>query len=234
MRVRAIGRLALEARRARGRFEAWRLGLYQWRPNYAIVPAIPRGARVVDVGAGDHPDFAAELARAFAARCLIVDPTLKHAGVLQAWCERHQTCEYLRAAVGSTAGRMPFFESRHEVSGSLLRSHPNIADRPFDAYDVAVLSLSDVVDRAGGWIDVLKLDIEGAEFDVLERSPREALTRVGQIVVEFHDGTVPEFTIRHRRRAIARLLDAGFKAVEYNGRDVLFFRPNGREAAANA
>lgn len=36
-------------------------------------------------------------------------------------------------------------------------------------------------------IDLIKLDIEGAEIDVLLQSPDELLLRAGQITIEFHD-----------------------------------------------
>jgi len=36
-------------------------------------------------------------------------------------------------------------------------------------------------------IDLLKLDIEGAEIEVLEKLPPEFLAAIGQITVEFHD-----------------------------------------------
>jgi hypothetical protein len=69
------------------------------------------------------------------------------------------------------------------------------------------------------------MDIEGAEFGVIEQASTDILSRIGQLVVEFHDGTVPEFTRRHREEAVRRLIACGFEALEYNGRDTLFFRP---------
>ena len=36
-------------------------------------------------------------------------------------------------------------------------------------------------------IDILKLDIEGAEFELFVSTPDDILRRIGQITVEFHD-----------------------------------------------
>jgi FkbM family methyltransferase len=201
------------------------MGLHRWAPNYAVLPSIPRNASVVDVGVGDYPDFGQELAQVFGARCLLVDPTRKHSTVLQELCDRHQNFEYLCAALGAASGRMRFFESRRDVSGSLLASHRNIARGDVEAYDVSVVTIDDLIQRVGGRIDVLKMDVEGAEFEVIEKASPDALSRIGQLVVEFHDGTVPEFTRRHREEAVRRLIACGFEAVEYNGRDTLFLRP---------
>jgi FkbM family methyltransferase len=201
------------------------MGLHRWSPNYAVQPQLSNGACVIDVGVGDHPDFSEELARVFGARCLLVDPTRKHANVLNAWCDRDRRFGYLCAAVGATPGRMQFFESRRDVSGSIFSTHRNIAAGDVDTYEVPVVTLDDLLRQVGGHIDVLKLDVEGAEFEVLQKASPDALARINQILVEFHDGTIPEFSRRDRDSAIRPLVAAGFKAVEYNGRDVLFFKP---------
>jgi len=228
MRIRGLARLAHAVRRTRGQVVSWWMGLHRWGPNYAVLPLIARDARVVDVGVGDQPDFAEELARAFGARCLLVDPTRKHSRLLKAWCDRARSSEYLCAALGATSGRTQFFESRRDVSGSVFSTHRNIAGAEVEAYEVPVVTLDDLVSRAGGRIDVLKIDVEGAEFEVLERAPAQALGRIGQILVEFHDGTVPEFTRRHRDAAVRQLTANGFTPIEYNGRDVLFVRSPAR------
>jgi len=206
------------------------MGLYRWSPNYAVLPPRAGELRVVDIGVGDDPDFAKELARVFNARCLLVDPTRRHSSVLEAWCDREPRFEYLQAALGSASGNMPFFESRRDVSGSIFASHRNIAAGDFERYEVPVVTLDDLVQRMDGRIDVLKIDVEGAEFDVLARARPDTLRLIGQILVEFHDGTVPEFSRQDRDRAVRPLMAGGFTAIEYNGSDVLFCRPgsNGR------
>jgi FkbM family methyltransferase len=224
MRVRGLSRLGFEARRARGRLQAWQMGLHHWSPNYAVLPQLSSGARVIDVGVGDHPDFAEELARAFGAQCLLVDPTRKHANVLNAWCDRDRRFKYLQAALGVRPGQMQFFESRRDVSGSIFATHRNIAAGDVDTYDVPVVTLDDLLRHVGGHVDVLKIDVEGAEFEVLEKAAPGVLERIDQILVEFHDGTIPEFSRRDRDKAIRPLTTAGFRAVEYNGRDVLFYK----------
>src|SRR5262249_32599303 len=190
-----------------------------------VLPQLSSGACVVDVGVGDHPDFAKELAGKFGARCLLVDPTRKHSDVLNAWCDRDSRFQYLCAALGARSGRMQFFESRRDVSGSMFPTHRNIASGDVDAYEVPVVTLDDLLRRVGGHIDVLKIDVEGAEFEVLEQAAPGALERIDQILVEFHDGTIPEFSRADRDGAMRPLMASGFDAVEYNGRDVLFFKP---------
>jgi FkbM family methyltransferase len=73
-------------------------------------------------------------------------------------------------------------------------------------------------------IDLLKLDIEGAELDVLQTTPAAVLRRISQITTEFHDflqpGDVPAI-----RATIARVNSLGFRTLFFSTRtygDVLF------------
>jgi FkbM family methyltransferase len=73
-------------------------------------------------------------------------------------------------------------------------------------------------------IDLLKLDVEGAEIEILLNAPAETLQRVVQATVEFHDfmrsEDVPEI-----RRCIARMRSLGFEVLYFSTRtygDVLF------------
>jgi FkbM family methyltransferase len=61
---------------------------------------------------------------------------------------------------------------------------------PHAATAVPALSLTDTFE----WLaiercDFLKLDCEGAEFDILLRAPRELFRRICHICLEYHDGT---------------------------------------------
>ena len=73
----------------------------------------------------------------------------------------------------------------------------NPADRPWDrrvgegAGGIPALTVEDVMDALGGGpLDLLKLDIEGAEVEVF-RSSAAWIGRVGTIIVETHDALRP-------------------------------------------
>lgn len=56
------------------------------------------------------------------------------------------------------------------------------------------------------FIDLLKIDIEGAEYDLISKTPNEVLSKVGRIIMEFHDN--------YDRRVIqltSKLESAGFQ-----------------------
>ena len=86
--------------------------------------------------------------------------------------------------------------------------------------EVAALSMSDLLDAdVSGKVDILKMDIEGAELDVFRSEPGSWLPHVDMIIAELHGKAITAEV-----RAI--LGGHGFKAVGY--RSLTFFRrPDG-------
>ena len=75
-------------------------------------------------------------------------------------------------------------------------------------------------------IDVLKMDIEGAEYGVIaDLCSGGAINKVGQFLVEFHHW-MPGISVGATKRAIELLRGAGLRAnwVSPNGHEVLFSR----------
>lgn len=108
-------------------------------------------------------------------------------------------------------------------SGSIL---PRVMDANPDTVEVETISLPTLLRRSGAArIGLLKLDIEGAEFELIEQTPDDVLKSFGQITAEFHD-FLPDFRGRGLyERAKRRLMKLGFvccpMAFRSNG-DVLF------------
>ena len=74
-----------------------------------------------------------------------------------------------------------------------------------DLADRVARRLADLLDELGmETLDLLKLDIEGAEYDVFTREPERWLSRVHMILVELHDRYRPGCT-----EAMAEIARAG-------------------------
>lgn len=67
-------------------------------------------------------------------------------------------------------------------------------------------------------IDLLKLDIEGAEIEVLEELPVEYLATIGQITVEFHD-FLNKAEVPRIQRIIRRLKACNFYFISLSHHD---------------
>src|SRR5262249_33443313 len=92
-------------------------------------------------------------------------------------------------------------------------------------------TLASLISDAGipGKIEVLKLDIEGAELSVIDSLPDDLILRIGQITVEFHD-FLGYHTTQEAEQRIDRIAALGFRELYWGRRrnmtDVLLI--NGR------
>ena len=84
---------------------------------------------------------------------------------------------------------------------------------------IPMVSLSTVVARAGGAVDLLKMDCEGGEWDIL--TEKGALSCVKYIVMEYHLFDGRKFT---ELEALAR--KAGFKVHHHNERNCIVHLAN--------
>jgi hypothetical protein len=93
------------------------------------------------------------------------------------------------------------------------------------ATSVDGLDFASLLQSVGGRIDLLKLDIEGAEIEFLDAAKDADLARVGQLTIEFHDhcGITPRADVV---RVCNRLSELGFYRLwsswRENTHDTLF------------
>ena len=90
------------------------------------------------------------------------------------------------------------------ITGSYERQARNRKDFiKFNRYEVKTTSLDDI---AVAPIDYLKMDIEGAEYDILKHATPEIMSNIRQLSMEYHD---PE----SYKWCEKKLTDLGFKTV---------------------
>lgn len=190
--------------RVRGAFDTWCLKetlldrCYE-RYGFAIQP----GWTIVDVGAGIG-DFTVLAASAdgssvhafepFGESFALLAENLARNGITAALHQRAVTGRSRRLVLDRSSGEPLMFESIDATvagSGDLVSS----------------ITLEDALAEFSiATIDLLKLDCEGAEYDILMQSSPGVLARVARIVVEVHDGVT-----RHSREELGRFLrNAGY------------------------
>jgi len=175
--------------RVRGAMDVWSIKetfLDRFYERYGFV--IQFGWTVIDIGAGlgDFTLFAA-----------LVDDT--HVIAFEPFPESFTFLKE-NVALNKVKNIEAFSEAVSSVEGTLLldlsggeplqfQSRYAHVTQPDSQITVRARSLSDVVLQAGlGTCDLLKLDCEGAEYDILMKSPPELLAIIQRIVMEYHDG----------------------------------------------
>jgi FkbM family methyltransferase len=110
------------------------------------------------------------------------------------------------SAISNRRGEMHLYTpANNSILGSLRQDTSSFKEM------VQAITFVDIIaDRAIAQIDFLKIDVEGAEFDILFANPDETLGITQKIVIEFHEF---EDDIRSHMDLVDLLDSHGFKVV---------------------
>lgn len=93
---------------------------------------------------------------------------------------------YQAAIMGAPPGDyVEFFEKRQDSATSGIIMDYSYTTR-CNRRQVNVLRLADVIAEIGQTVDLLKIDVEGAEYEILRETPRDAWAAVRSMVLEYH------------------------------------------------
>ena len=124
-------------------------------------------------------------------------------------------------ALAGRCGTLTFAPPQNAAEGSWF-THQNAPG----AVEVPAVDLATLMERNGhDHIDLLKIDIEGAEYEVLDHLLERRLN-VRQVTVEFHHSNLPGIRRSQTIRAILNLRRAGYKLIDQSGNNHTFVRPD--------
>ena len=162
-----------------------------------ILRGIDSGSLVIDCGANIGDITALFLGRGAQVICFEPDPMAFSA--LQKRFGGNPRIRLINSAVSDQNGKASFYLHKdrrdgggeeYTVSSSLLREKKNV-----DAQKGIVVELTDLseyVSALGRKVDVLKLDVEGAEISILKKMIREGTyADIGLMLVETHETKIP-------------------------------------------
>ena len=225
---RSLGRRWREWRLPRGyqrlgtRYGGW------WIDSRAMGPQ----PLLIDCGLGEDISFPAAFLQRFAgARVIGVDPNPRSLAYCRARCPAGM--EILPNALWTRAGEtLAFHMPRSQdklpqgadgVSGSLDRSHQYVEGG--ERIEIQTVDLDSLLSRAGRTeCDVLKLDIEGAEYELLDALIASGRIRAArQVLIEFHHG-VTGHSLADTQRIVTQLGAAGLRLMHVESRNYIFRR----------
>jgi len=146
-------------------------------------------------------------------RIVAIEPDQKNFGLLtkNLFDSKSKMIETINCAMAHEEGAQKLFKGR-SINSSLIE---NYALNPLNAeYELTkVMSLQGILaSKQLDHVDFMKLDCEGAEYDILLRASDETLSKIKTISMEFHDMLNPDFTAN---KLYKRLSNAGYKIVKF-------------------
>ena len=199
------------------------LGIRRLREHSFFDLLLRKPAVVADFGAHRGEFFAAFTSEYPVSRALLIEanPALAES-MKQAFGDEADVVH--AAAVAESKQRTVTFTRSIAPESSSVFKEWSVAYGIADQVTVPTLDFSDAVNRFGDRIDLIKMDVEGAEIAILESASASDLTSCIQLTVEFHDKRAP-FTRRDVDRVCRRMRAAGYGIVMANWPkvdDVLF------------
>jgi FkbM family methyltransferase len=179
---------------------------------------LPRGGFVLSAGVGHDISFEKELVATRSCRVLLLDPSPTGIATMARSENQVAGIEYLPVGLAEQDGVKRFSLPVHADEGSFTAVRTGAPEVAFECRSLPSL----MAERNLPTIDLLKLDIEGFEYDVIE-SALAAKLPIRQICLEYHH-FLPDVPASKTLRSVAALYRAGFRIAHKRGCDYTFVR----------
>lgn len=179
------------------------------------------GSIVIDVGANIGV-FSHKMIKRFGCRCYAIEASPE----VYASIQPDKLLRTFNLAICRKSGPVKFHMSENPEASSIIKQDDNNIVKTFEVPGKHLEEFCADLDL--GFVDVLKLDIEGAEIEVIDSCSNEFLKKILQITIEFHDfcGITHPAELK---RILGRLKKIGFFPIRMsrNGHlDTLFINRN--------
>lgn len=187
--------------------------------GHTFIPSmIGPDSTVLDLGANEGL-FSHSMNSRYRCRCVAVEPTPELAGRIRS----RGGVEVIESAAAARDGVATFHIASCSQASSLRDLSDNVVLRELSVETRSLKTL--MTDSGIDSLDLLKMDIEGAESEVLMSAPDSLLRRIKQISVEFHRfcGLT---SLSDLESVKAKLLGCGFEELDFEPRhmNTLFIR----------
>ena len=198
-----------------------------WWVNVKSLPSKPL---LIDCGLGEDVSFPVEFIKAFPGSKVVgVEPNPRSLNYCYKNCPK--SMEIMEGAFWINNNETIVFhlprsiddlpDGADGVSGSLHDSHDYVSGG--DVIRVSTIDLDSILlQLKNDQCDVLKLDIEGAEYEILNQLTKNCkIKKVSQLLVEFHHG-VTSHTIADTNKVAKNIISCGFDLIHTEDRNYIF------------
>lgn len=174
---------------------------------------------VYSAGVGRDISFEHALADQFGMQILLLDPSPTGLETMKMPEHQRKEFEFMPVALAGHEGELSLSPPGNPEEGSWVSETSQSGNRTVNAEMVTVKceTVSSLMSKFGHThVDLLKIDIEGAEYGVLEAIMASGL-RIRQIAVEFHNGVLPGIPRNLTIKTLLKLYRYGYRIVHKGG-----------------
>lgn len=196
------------------------LGDQSYGVQWTICPdGLNKESVVYSGGVGEDISFEHELVKRFGCKIVLLDPSPTGVKTMERKGNQIPQLQYLQMGVAGKCGVLKLAPPPEGgISWFAGENRGNTIEVP--ATDVETLMKKNGHDH----IDLLKLDIEGCEYEVIDHILERKL-RIRQICADFDYGYVPGVRRSQAIRAMLKLAFHGYKLICQDGGNHTFLRP---------
>ncbi len=183
--------------------------------------AINKNSIVYSFGVGQEISFDLELIKQYGVRVHAFDPSPGSINWLKTQAKPAEFISYPYGLGGKNAKVEFGFTGTTSSSSATILSNVSDVNESFIA---EIKTLKTIMHELGhSHIDILKMDIEGAEYEVIKNILDEKIP-IQQLLVEFHH-RFRNVGVKHTRQAVKLLKEAGFRIfnISPNGEEISFY-----------
>lgn len=174
---------------------------------------------VYSAGVGKDISFEHALVDRYGVTIQLLDPSPTALKTMAKPANQRPQLQFHKYALAGYSGELILNPPGNPEEGSWATCLENIQSTPSTSGHVVVpcVTVADLMKRLGHtYIDLLKIDIEGAEYGVIE-SILESGVVIRQIAVEYHNGILPGISRGKTIKSLLALRRAGYRIVYKGG-----------------
>lgn len=174
---------------------------------------------VISGGVGRDITFEHALAKEFGCKVVLFDPSPTGVETMSLPANQIDKFKFLNVGLAGKSGTLHLSPPLRPDEG------PWFSTGNEGSIEVPCFDLQTLLKKSGhDHVDLLKLDIEGCEYGVLEYLTTHRIP-VRQICVEYHHGILPGCRRTQTAFSILKMLLHGYKVLDQSGSNVTFYKP---------
>jgi FkbM family methyltransferase len=182
-------------------------GGWYYHPNI-----LDENSIIFSFGIGDDASFDKELIKIFGCKVYAFDPTPQSIKWVesQSWPKNF---EFYKFGLSNKDTKTDFFppDNPNHISHTIVRNTNKIVLEPITVQMHKLSTITDLLNQKK--ISILKMDIEGAEYDAIDDILSTKGVFIEQILVEFHH-FLPGFSKNQTNRTIHKLKKSGYQLIK--------------------